>query len=524
MRDLFLIPAAILYLLVVILLFVYGLNFLYLTWIAWRSSRQPARLALPPAEWPAVTVQLPVYNELYVVERLIEAAARLDYPANKLQIQLLDDSTDETMELAQMAVARWRAAGVDIVVQHRQDRQGFKAGALQQGLVTATGEYIAIFDADFVPPPDFLYRTLPHFDAANVAFVQTRWGHLNRRYSLLTYLQSLALDAHFMIEQFARDRGAYLFNFNGTAGIWRKAALEAIGGWQADTLTEDLDISYRAYLQGWVGRYARDIVVPAELPVHFSGFRRQQHRWARGSLECARKHIPQIWREPLSLGRKIQATLHLTGYAIHLLMLIMVLLYPAILTITRSHPGLLSLFGIGYLFNLSAVAPIVLFATGQQQIGRSWRRLLPQLLFVMIAGVGLMVNTARAALQILLRRADSFERTAKFGIQGQRQLWTNKRYQLGLDPIVFWELSLVFYIAWTIYLAWQLQNWPIVIYGLLMSAGLLFAVGMTIMHALAVRRQQTYARTLPSIGGELAWSESAASGGSRGNEPNDPAG
>ena len=523
MRELFLIPATVLYLLVVILLFAYGLNFLYLTWIAWRSGRQavaPEALPEPWTDWPAVTVQLPIYNELYVVERLVEAAARLDYPAGKLQIQLLDDSTDETTELAQLAAARWRAAGIDIMVQHRQDRQGYKAGALQQGMATATGEFIAIFDADFVPPPDFLQRTLPHFDAANVAFVQTRWGHLNRRYSLLTFLQSLALDAHFMIEQFARSRGAYLFNFNGTAGIWRKAALEAAGGWQADTLTEDLDISYRAYLQGWVGRYARDIVVPAELPVHFAGFRRQQHRWARGSLECAIKHIPQIWRQPISRGRKI----HLTGYGIHLLMLIMVLLYPAVLAITQAYPGLVSLFGLGYVFNLSALAPIILFATGQQQIGRSWQRLMPRLIFVMVAGVGLMVNTARAALQILLRRSDSFERTAKFGIQKRRQIWTNKRYQLGLDPIIFWELGLVFYTSWTIYLAWQLDNWAIVIYGSLMSAGLLFVVGMTITHTLAVRWQQTGAPALTPLPQELAWSETGATRSALGSEQQESAG
>lgn len=492
MVDLLLVPIAVVYLLIVAALFLYGINFMYLTLFAWRKGEKEQ--ASPPAAWPPVTVQLPIYNELYVAERLIDAASRLDYPAELLQIQVLDDSTDETVTVVRRAVERAQARGVNIVHLHRTDRTGFKAGALQAGLRQATGELVAIFDADFVPRPNFLKHAIPHFQDENVAFVQGRWGHLNRKYSLLTFLQSLAIDAHFMIEQFARSHGGYWFNFNGTAGIWRREALEDAGGWTADTLTEDLDISYRAHLRGWEGRYVRDLEVPAELPVSITAFRRQQHRWARGSLECALKLGPQVWQAPIPFTLKLQATLHLTGYSVHLLLFALSLLYPLVLLLAQRYSALITLFGIAYVFNITALAPTFFFIMGQQQLKRPLWRLLPKILFVTVMGSGLMLNTARAALQIVTRRKNIFERTAKFGIESRKQNWTRRRYQLGLDSIVYFELFFALFNLATSFLAVRLGNWAIAFYAALFGFGLLFVALLTIAQTIAVYRNRNKQR------------------------------
>ncbi|MEW5961397.1 MAG: cellulose synthase family protein, partial [Chloroflexota bacterium] len=491
MLDLLFVPIAILYLLVVGALFVYGLNFFYLTYVAWRRGR----FAPPPppaaVAWPAVTVQLPIYNELYVAERLIEAAARLDYPAGRLEIQVLDDSTDETVQLSGAAVERWRSRGVNIVHVHRTARPGFKAGALAAGLERAHGEFLAIFDADFIPPPDFLKQTLPYFSQRpNLAFIQTRWGHVNSHYSFLTLLQSLAIDAHFMIEQFARSQAGLWFNFNGTAGVWRRAALEDAGGWRADTLTEDLDLSYRALLRGWQAHYLRHVVVPAELPVSFMAYRRQQHRWARGSLECAVKLLPQVWDSPASLARKLAATLHLTGYGVHLLLFALVLLYPIVLLLTQRYANLISLFGIAAIFNATAFAPTIFFVTAQQQLGRRWWRQLPVILFITALGAGMMLNTVRAALHLFGNRRPTFERTPKFGILNKAQDWTRRRYQLYFDPLIWFELALALLNLGTVVLALQAGNWIIAVYAALFCAGLLFTSGFTLVQAVILRRRR----------------------------------
>lgn len=502
MTDALLLPIALIYFLVSGILFTFGLNFLYLTWRAWRESKanenRDWRLEIAPSptansqspEWPYVTVQLPIYNEMYVAKRVIEAAVKLDYPADRLQIQVTDDSTDETREIVRREVERWQAQGVNISHLHRTDRSGYKAGALQAAMPQATGEFIAIFDADFVPPPDFLRRTLPHFQSEKTAFVQARWGHLNRDYSWLTYLQSLAIDGHFMVEQFARSRAGFWFNFNGTAGIWRRAAMEDAGGWTADTLTEDLDLSYRAYLRGWHGRYLRDLVVPGEIPPSFSAFRKQQHRWARGSLECARKLTTQVWHAPISFPQKFQATLHLTGYSVHLFLAILTLIYPLVALFTAHHPRLSTLYGFAYLFALTSIAPTLFFVAGQQQLGR-WRwQKLPKILAISVVGSGLMLNTVRAAWQIWRQPDGVFERTAKFGIEQKEQDWRRQKYQLRFDPIVYPELVLGAYSLWTAWLAAGLESWGIVIYALLFGIGLIFAATTTIWQTISVYLRQ----------------------------------
>lgn len=487
MPEWLLAPVVILYLGVVGLLFAYGVNFFYLTYLAWHH-RHVALAAPALDQWPRVTVQLPIYNELYVAERLINAAAQLDYSRALLEIQVLDDSTDETAALVRAAVARWRAQGVNIVHLPRDERVGFKAGALAEGLARAQGDFIAIFDADFIPPADYLKRTLPHFHEARTAFVQTRWGHVNREYSFLTFLQSLAIDAHFMVEQFARSRAGYWFNFNGTAGVWRRAALVDAGGWRADTLTEDLDLSYRAFLRGWRALYLREVEAPAELPASFGAYRRQQHRWARGSFECALKLMPTIWRMPIPRRQKLQATLHLTGYGVHLLLCALTLLYPLLLTVPLYHPSpLFSLFGFAFVFNATAFAPTLFFTLAQQQLGRRWWLLMPVMLFITALGAGMMLNTTRAALQIVYRRNAAFERTPKFGLAHKRESWLSRRYQLQLDFIVVWEFAFALLNLGTVLLALRLGNWIIAFYALLFCCGLLFTSGMTVAQAMAVR-------------------------------------
>jgi len=284
------------YVLCGVLLSLYGLNSLMLTGIYLLRRRDISPEPLSPAEWPRVTVQLPIYNELHTAERLLTAVAGLDYPRDRLEIQALDDSTDATRELVTKVVERLRQQGVDIVHITRHDRAGFKAGALTMGLVQAKGELVAIFDADFLPPADFLKRLVPYFSDTAVGFIQTRWGHVNRDYSTLTQTEALGMDGHFVVEQTARNRAGLFINFNGTAGIWRRDCIDDAGGWTGDTLTEDLDLSYRAQLRGWRSTYLPGMVVPSELPPQIAAFKRQQARWAQGSIQTALKLIPPLLR------------------------------------------------------------------------------------------------------------------------------------------------------------------------------------------------------------------------------------
>jgi cellulose synthase/poly-beta-1,6-N-acetylglucosamine synthase-like glycosyltransferase len=492
MTNLFFFMVAFLYLAAVGMLFAFGVNFFYLTYLALRGYRSGKAEPLPEF-LPAVTVQLPFYNELYVAERLVKAVARLDYPAGLLEIQVLDDSTDETAAILERLVSQLKADGTDIVYLHRPVRTGFKAGALAEGLRQARGDFVAIFDADFVPPPDFLRRALPSLSDPQVAFVQARWGHLNRNYSLLTRLQSLAIDAHFIIEQAARSAGRYWFNFNGTAGVWRKQAILDAGGWKWDTLTEDLDLSYRAFLRGWQAVYLPDLEVPAELPVSFNAYRRQQHRWARGSLECAMRLIPQVWRSPLPLSMKVEASLHLSGYGIHLLLFTLAILYPAVVLLAQRYPMLVDMFGFSAVLSLTGLAPTIFFVAAQKQLGRDWLRLLPAILFMTALGSGMMTNTASAAFQILRGKTGVFERTPKYGIIQDRQDWKRKkRYQTGLDPLVLAELLLGLWNVITLVMAVRAGDWGIGLYACIFSIGLLFVAGMSVSQSGTVSHQAAH--------------------------------
>lgn len=396
----------------------YGAHRAHMVLLDRRHRGQGPKAPLGPddAELPVVTVQLPLYNERYVVERLIDAVARLDYPQDRLEIQVLDDSTDETQALARAAVERHRAAGLDIVWLHRQDRQGFKAGALQAGLTRARGALLAIFDADFVPPPDFLRRAVPHLTAPDVGMVQARWDHLNRRDSALTRAQAALLDAHFLLEHRPRSRSGRFFNFNGTAGLWRRAAIDSAGGWSHDTLTEDLDLSYRAQLAGWRFVFLDDLLAPAELPADLNAFKAQQHRWAKGSVQVALKLLPRLLRAELPLKVKHEAFVHLTGNAAYLLLLALSLLLPPTLRL-RVELGLTRTLWLDAPVLAGATLSICAFyLEAQRAAGRTWPERLRAVPLVMALGIGLAVNNARAALEALLGQQSEFVRTPKLGL------------------------------------------------------------------------------------------------------------
>lgn len=481
-------PVVIMYALVMVTLISYVFNIFYLILVGLRNQKRIQPIALKELKHPpVVTVQLPVYNEWYVVERLLDACANLNYPRSLFEIQVLDDSTDETAALVAQKVKALQQTGVDIVHIHRANRAGFKAGALANGLTLAKGEFIAIFDADFLPQKDFLLQMLPRFDHDNVAFVQARWGHLNRDYSLLTLLQSFSLDAHFAIDQLARSSADYVFNFNGTAGVWRKSAILDAGGWHDDTLTEDMDLSYRAFLKGWSAKYAGDVEAPAELPVSFTAYRRQQYRWARGSLECAIKYIPIIWHSPFRLSRKLQATFHLTGYLLHILTILLMFSYPLLLLFAQQYPTLLAPIGIGLAMNVLAIAPAVYFAAAQHLLKRRWVSFVPLIFFLSALASGMVLNTFRALIQVLQKQVVPFERTPKFGITERSQNWRGNRYFIRFDALVLFEILLGLFNLWSAWLAWASGYYLMMIYAFFFALGLFFFSGLTLYQSISAR-------------------------------------
>ncbi len=475
-----------LYGLILTLLFIYGLNFYHLLYLAVRD-RESEPEKPPLTEYPSVTVQLPVYNERYVVRRLIDAAAAINYPPDRLQIQVLDDSSDENRSIAAAAVAHHRNRGVNILHVRRKKRTGFKAGALAHGLESAQGDFVAIFDADFLPEHDFLRETIPHFNDPEVGFVQTRWDHLNVRYSLLTHLQALSIDGHFGVEQFARFHGGYFMNFNGTAGVWRRAAIEDAGGWSARTLTEDLDLSYRAQLNGWRPVYLRDCSTKAELPVRLNAYRRQQYRWARGSFETARLMIPDVLRAKIDHATKLQALLHLTGYGIHALMFLLALIYPAIAHLSIGRAYLVELFGLAMVFNFTAFAPTLYFTQAQAEMGRDWLKLLPRIFFLSILGSGMMVNNVQAILHSFSRNSGEFERTPKYGIVGTMKRRGSAQYQSSAGALILVELGMLAYNLNTIRMALSVGNLIIAVYSGIFALGLLYVLTMTVIEELGPR-------------------------------------
>ncbi len=442
------------YFFVLLILAVYGWHRYYLVYLYMRhKSEQP----VPAAQFqdlPTITIQLPLFNEMYVVDRLIDAVCQIDYPRDRLEIQVLDDSTDETQAIAELAVRRHAAHGVDITYLHREDRIGYKAGALEAGLKVAKGQFVAIFDADFLPRPDFLMQTVHFFTDAGVAMVQARWGHINQEYSLLTRIQGILLDAHFVLEHGARNRGGCFFNFNGTAGIWRREAIADGGGWQHDTLTEDLDLSYRTQLKGWRFVFVQDHVAPAELPVEMNAFKSQQHRWAKGSIQTFLKLMPRILRSAQPARVKAEAFFHLSANLNYPLMVVLsILMGPSM--VIRYNMGWYEMMLIDIPLFFAATASVANFYMVSQRelYPQTWTERLKYLPFLMSIGIGLAVNNTKAVFEALFHKPSEFERTPKYGVEGRADDWATKKYRqsVAVQPLI--EVALGVYFTGTLFYA-----------------------------------------------------------------------
>lgn len=446
---------AVLYAVAMAVLLAYGLNLL---WLAVMFARKEALLPgavpdpddvpRPDASWPVVTLQLPVYNEALVIERLIDACAEINYPRRLLEIQVLDDSTDETVTLAARRVAYWQARGLDIVHICRTVRTGYKAGALQNGLKIARGEFIAIFDADFIPTPDFLQRLIPAFADPQVGMVQARWAHLNAEGSLLTKIQAFGLDAHFAVEQYVRNQAGCFMNFNGTAGVWRATCIEDAGGWQGDTLAEDLDLSYRAQLKGWQFRYQGGVEVPAELPVDINALRAQQFRWTKGAAETARKVMAKLWKSDQPRRVKWEGTLHLTAHTVFPFVVLAAVLHAPLLVLSNFDrgPGELyfAIMGFGL---LGFVGFFLAQLLAQRALYPDWSRRLWFFPLFMAGSMGMAVNNTRAVFQALRGKPTAFVRTPKYSDAGTGAgSWWKSRYaDTRIPPVVWVEAVLALY-------------------------------------------------------------------------------
>jgi len=411
-------------------------------------------------ELPRVTIQLPIFNEQFVIDRLVEAVCAIDYPQDKLEIQVLDDSTDETTDVASAIVARYAALGHPIVYIHRTNRHGYKAGALDAGLNVASGEFVAIFDADFVPPPDWLMKVIHHFAEPDVGMVQTRWTYLNRDYSMLTRIEAILLDGHFILEHGARVRTGDFFNFNGTAGMWRRKAISDGGGWQHDTLTEDTDLSYRSQMAGWRFKYLPDVECPSELPIEMTAFKTQQARWAKGLIQTSIKVLPRIFKSNVSRRIKIEAVYHLTANLSYPLMIVMTaLLIPAM--ICRFYQGWFQMLLIDFpLFTASSASIAVFYLASQRELyPKTWMKTFFYLPFLMALGIGLTVTNSKAVMEALLGIKSAFVRTPKYRVaqKGEKSQAAKYRKRLKLAPWI--ELIIGCYFMLAILYTFSNQNY-----------------------------------------------------------------
>lgn len=473
-----------------LLVMVYGLN-CYVMIFLFKRGIGPARRyqreidrkfreMTPPPELPVVTSQIPVYNEFNVVGRVVEAACNMWYPAEKHEIQILDDSTDETVGLVSSLVRQWNEKGFNVRHIRRNHRHGFKAGALAHGLDLAEGELVAVFDADFVPPEDFLMRVVPYFVLEPaIGLVQARWGHLNQRRSLLTRVQSLGIDGHFMVEQSARCMGNLFLNFNGTAGIWRRKAIQDGGGWSWDTLTEDMDLSYRVQLAGWKAMFLPDLVVPAEIPEDVNAFKCQQFRWAKGSIQTAIKLFPDLLSAPVSLFKKVEAFFHLTHYLVHPMMLVLSLLTLPVIRIADFSigPVLLMVFAMMLIFSLAA--PNSLYIISQRYAYRDWRNRIGWLPFLVILGVGIAVSNSKAVWEAAVGRQSDFLRTPK---KGDVEIIS---YRTGIPWTSVFELALGLYCAASLGYYIASGKYLVGYFLALYAAGFLFVGLLSIIHNVA---------------------------------------
>jgi cellulose synthase/poly-beta-1,6-N-acetylglucosamine synthase-like glycosyltransferase len=461
------------YFIVLIVLAAYGAHRYWLVYLYYKHKKNKTT---DPAAYfddlPRVTVQLPIFNEQYVVDRLLDAICKLDYPREKLDIQLLDDSTDETIQVARALVERYAALGHPVSYLHRDNRKGFKAGALEEGLKKAKGEFVAIFDADFVPPPDFLLKCIHHFTDPKVGMVQTRWTHINRNYSLLTEVEAILLDGHFVLEHSGRARSGVFFNFNGTAGMWRRIAIDEAGGWQHDTLTEDTDLSYRAQLEGWKFLYLQDVECPAELPVEMTAFKTQQARWAKGLIQVSKKILPRVLISDVPRSVKIEAWYHLTANLSYPLMIVLsVLLLPAM--VIRFYQGWFQMVYIDLpLFMASTFSISSFYLVSQKELfPKTWLRTFLYLPFLMALGIGLTITNTRAVLEALAGKQTAFARTPKYRVESKKDKVAAAKYRKRLGWVPWLELLVGTYFALTVYYAIDNENYITVPFLLLFVIG-----------------------------------------------------
>lgn len=463
------------YLAVLVGLTGYGLHRCSIIWLFLKHRRN---LPLPRAvfdELPRVTVQLPLYNEAAVAGRLIRAVGEIDYPHDRIDIQVLDDSTDETSATVAAGVSLLRAKGIPVSHIRRGSREGYKAGALAHGMRLGTGELIFILDADFIPPPDILRRTIDHFTDPSLGLVQTRWGHLNRKQSLLTRLQAMFLDGHLLLEQTARCHSGRYFNFNGTAGIWRRKAIEDAGGWHDDTLTEDLDLSYRSQLKGWRFLFLPDLVIPAELPAEMGGFKTQQKRWTKGSIQTCLKILPEVWKAPVPLLNKLEATVHLTSNFGYLLLVLL-----CVLTLPHSMgPKQSALYGLLVdlpIFLLTTVSLAVFYIVAQRHLNpRGWIRDLLLLPMLLALATGMSVNNSMGVIEALLRRKSEFTRTPKSGSACTPSAPSAKpRFAASKLLLPVLETLFALYFAYCVWNAGLLRQWMSIPFLLMFMGGFLY--------------------------------------------------
>src|SRR5438067_1424780 len=475
----------------------YGIHRYFIIYLYLKNRKRPPVPSGHFEQLPRVTMQLPIFNEVYVAERLLRSVSEVDYPRELLQIQVLDDSTDETREITASCVEELRQCGFNVQLIHRVDRTGFKAGALAVGLEAAGGEFVCILDADFVPQRDLLKRTIHFFTDPKVGMIQTRWGHLNRGYSLLTRMQAIFLDGHLLLEQTARSRSGRFFNFNGTAGLWRRSCIEQSGGWQYDTLCEDLDLSYRAQLAGWKFIYLSDVVTPAELPVDMNGFKSQQHRWTKGSIQTCKKLLPRIWRSELSFAIKAEATGHLvSNFAYLLLACLCVLLHPS--TGGPQSGWVRTLLIDIPIFLTASVSVAMFYVCAQRELHpRTWMKQMLLLPCLLALGIGLSLNNARAVLEAIFNHQSDFTRTPKYGIERKSQTWRGCKYRALKSTLPIAELAFGLYFTYFVWFAVANKQYLSVPFLLMFQCGFLYVA-------------------LSSL---LPWSPRFSLGGSRSAEP-----
>ena len=493
------------YALDIFFLFLYGLNLYYMIIKSSKGFRDSPQKADEAAEsepelsaYPFVTVQLPIFNERYVAERIIRAAASIRYPKDRFEIQVLDDSTDSTLEISRRTVSLLQSEGFSVSLLHRTKRTGQKGSALREALVTARGEYIAVFDADFIPAENILTDTLGYFaDNPDLGIIQTRWGHLNTKYSSLTRAQSLAIDGHFIVEQVARSAGNLFLNFNGTAGIWRRNCILDAGNWQDDTLTEDLDLSYRAQLKGWRIRYLHTVCNPSELPAQINAYKSQQFRWAKGSIQTALKLGGEILRSPFSLWKKIQGILHVTYYTVHPLLLINILLTIPLTFVIRSLPAeqILPFGTLASVFGVATFAPPIFCAYSQFRLYKDWKRRLLWLPLTVFLGTGVAVNNTRGFLEAIFQKKSEFIRTPKFGIMERKDTWKQKDYRTRFSSFSVPEALVLLYLLGGIVFTLKTGNFYLLPYMIYYCCSFSYVFILSFLHGRPKLRARRFMQT-----------------------------